>query len=115
MHEAEALPAGISDSRAGIGVSESLQEDHSADRPSSCGSAGVNDSSGPGEHGSVPRGRAGSTRGSTLASLAVFTVALAALVPTVGDLGLTWDEPAYRYSQLMSGQWWEQLARARSR
>ena len=36
-------------------------------------------------------------------------VALAALVPTVGDFGLTWDEPAYRYSQVMSAQWWEQL------
>jgi 4-amino-4-deoxy-L-arabinose transferase-like glycosyltransferase len=41
-------------------------------------------------------------------------VALAILVPTIGDLGLTWDEPAYRYSQVMSAQWWEQLGRARS-
>ena len=47
-------------------------------------------------------------------SLIVFLVALAALVPTVGDFGLTWDEPAYRYSQVMSAQWWEQLAHVRS-
>src|SRR6185437_12193039 len=40
--------------------------------------------------------------------------ALVALVPTVDDLGLTWDEPAYRYSQLISVQWWEQLGRVRS-
>jgi hypothetical protein len=39
---------------------------------------------------------------------------LAALVPTVGDFGLTWDEPAYRHSQVMSAQWWEQLGRART-
>jgi hypothetical protein len=42
------------------------------------------------------------------------TVVLLAMVPTAGDLGLTWDEPAYRYSQVMSAQWWEQLGRARS-
>jgi hypothetical protein len=48
------------------------------------------------------------------ASLLVFLVALAASVPTTADFGLTWDEPAYRYSQEMSGQWWERLARARS-
>ena len=39
----------------------------------------------------------------------VLALALAALVPTTGDFGLTWDEPAYRYSQVMSAQWWEQL------
>jgi hypothetical protein len=44
----------------------------------------------------------------------VLTAALVALIPTVGDFGLTWDEPAYRYSQVMSAQWWEQLGRARS-
>ena len=48
---------------------------------------------------------------SGLGSLAVLAIALAALVPTVGDLGLTWDEPAYRYSQVMSAQWWEQLGK----
>ena len=47
-------------------------------------------------------------------TLVVLTVVLIALVPTVGDFGLTWDEPAYRYSQVMSAQWWEQLAQARS-
>ena len=41
-------------------------------------------------------------------------VALAALIPTVGDFGLTWDEPAYRYSQVMSAQWWEQLGQVRT-
>jgi 4-amino-4-deoxy-L-arabinose transferase-like glycosyltransferase len=46
--------------------------------------------------------------------LLVLAGALAALVPTVGDFGLTWDEPAYRYGQVMSAQWWEQLFAARS-
>ena len=41
-------------------------------------------------------------------------VALIVLVPTVGDFGLTWDEPAYRYSQVFSAQWWEQLSKVRS-
>ncbi len=36
-------------------------------------------------------------------------------IPTIGDLGLTWDEPAYRYSQVISAHWWEQLGGARSR
>jgi hypothetical protein len=49
-----------------------------------------------------------------LRSLVVLAVALAAIVPTVGDFGLTWDEPAYRYSQLLSVQWWEQLGKVRS-
>ena len=49
-----------------------------------------------------------------LTTALVLLVALAALVPTVGDFGLTWDEPAYRYSQVLSVQWWEQLARVRS-
>ncbi len=49
-----------------------------------------------------------------LACLLVFLGALAAIVPTVGDFGLTYDEPAYRYSQEVSIQWWEQLARVRS-
>ena len=45
----------------------------------------------------------------------VFALALVVLAPTTGDFGLTYDEPAYRYSQLASGQWWEGLARARSK
>ena len=49
-----------------------------------------------------------------LMTLAVFAIALIALVSTVGDLGLTWDEPAYRYSQVMSAQWWEQWRNVRS-
>jgi 4-amino-4-deoxy-L-arabinose transferase-like glycosyltransferase len=48
-------------------------------------------------------------------TVAVFAAALVALVPTVGDFGLTWDEPAYRYGQVMSAQWWEQLSQIRSR
>ena len=49
-----------------------------------------------------------------LGTLLVFAAALVVLVPTTGDIGLTWDEPAYRYSQVMSAQWWDQLAHARS-
>ncbi len=45
----------------------------------------------------------------------VLAGALAATLPTTGDIGLTWDEPAYRYSQVMSAQWWERLGQARSR
>jgi hypothetical protein len=45
----------------------------------------------------------------------VLAGALAALAPTTGDIGLTWDEPAYRYSQMVSAQWWQRLARARTR
>ncbi len=41
-------------------------------------------------------------------------IALVAIVPTTGDIGLTWDEPAYRYCQLMTGQWWEELGKVRS-
>lgn len=41
-------------------------------------------------------------------------LSLLALLPTAGDIGLTWDEPAYRYSQLMSAQWWERLFQVRS-
>lgn len=44
----------------------------------------------------------------------VLSLALLATVPTVGDPGLTWDEPAYRYSQMVSVQWWQRLAEARS-
>jgi 4-amino-4-deoxy-L-arabinose transferase-like glycosyltransferase len=49
-----------------------------------------------------------------LVTLLVFAVALAVLAPTTGDIGLTWDEPAYRHSQVMSAQWWDQLVHARS-
>ena len=44
-----------------------------------------------------------------VAPLGVFALALAALVPTTGDIGLTWDEPSYRYSQVVSAQWWGRL------
>ena len=49
-----------------------------------------------------------------LATLAVLATALAAMIPTTGDPGLTWDEPAYRYSQIMSAQWWGRWAEVRS-
>ncbi|WP_435020558.1 glycosyltransferase family 39 protein [Tundrisphaera sp. TA3] len=39
---------------------------------------------------------------------------LLATVPTAGDIGLTWDEPSYRTSQVVSAQWWEKLFQARS-
>lgn len=39
----------------------------------------------------------------------VFALAVAALAPTAGDIGLTWDEPSYRYSQILSAQWWGRL------
>jgi hypothetical protein len=45
----------------------------------------------------------------------VLALSLAATLPTTGDIGLTWDEPAYRYSQLMSAQWWGRLAGVRTR
>jgi 4-amino-4-deoxy-L-arabinose transferase-like glycosyltransferase len=67
-----------------------------------------------GEGGEAATARAASTTRPRLAMLAVFATALMVLVPTVGDLGLTWDEPAYRYSQVMSAQWWEQWGRVRS-
>ncbi|WP_435009303.1 ArnT family glycosyltransferase [Tundrisphaera lichenicola] len=41
--------------------------------------------------------------------------ALAATIPTAGDIGLTWDEPSYRTSQLVSAHWWADLAHVRSR
>ncbi|WZO95900.1 glycosyltransferase family 39 protein [Isosphaeraceae bacterium EP7] len=49
-----------------------------------------------------------------LACSAVMALTLLALVPTTGDIGLTWDEPAYRHSQEMSSGWWERLSQARS-
>lgn len=48
-------------------------------------------------------------------TLAVFLAAVAINAPSVGDIGPTWDEPSYRYTQLMSVQWWERLAEARTR
>ncbi len=44
-----------------------------------------------------------------LAPAIVFALALLALAPTTGDIGLTWDEPSYRYSQQLSAQWWGRL------
>jgi hypothetical protein len=47
-------------------------------------------------------------------SLLVFFAATAVLVPTAGDFGVTWDEPAYRYSQVISAQWWREWVEVRS-
>src|SRR5262245_8953017 len=49
-----------------------------------------------------------------VATALVLAIALGATLPTTGDIGVTWDEPAYRYSQVISAQWWAQLGRARS-
>ncbi|WP_152049554.1 glycosyltransferase family 39 protein [Tautonia marina] len=49
-----------------------------------------------------------------IGTLLVALVALAATVPTTGNFGLTWDEPAYRYSQLVSAQWWKQVGEVQS-
>lgn len=46
-----------------------------------------------------------------LACALVLLATVAVVAPSVGDFGLTYDEPAYRYSQLLSVQWWERLAR----
>jgi len=48
------------------------------------------------------------------ATLAALAVALVCTVPTTGDIGLTWDEPSYRYSQVLSIQWYEGVCQARS-
>ena len=45
------------------------------------------------------------------ATLGVFLFAVVAIAPSVGNFGYTYDEPAYRYSQMLSQQWWERLAR----
>ena len=96
MHEPEAILAGESSPLES--QSRSLRDQ------------GLVTEGGPGEQGRI-RG----IWGLGLGSVGVLTIALAALVPTVGDFGLTWDEPAYRYSQVMSAQWWEQLGHVRSR
>ncbi len=49
-----------------------------------------------------------------IAPTVVFMLGLLALVPTTGDIGLTWDEPSYRYSQILSEQWWTELAHAQT-
>lgn len=53
-------------------------------------------------------------RASRWLGLAVFAACLTILLPTTGDLGLTWDEPSYRYSQVLSEHWWHRLVQARS-
>ncbi len=41
----------------------------------------------------------------------VFLATLVITMPSVGDFGYTYDEPAYRHSQMVSQQWWERLAK----
>jgi hypothetical protein len=53
-------------------------------------------------------------RAPAIAMIATFLIALALLIPTTGDIGLTWDEPAYRHSQIVSARWWTQLGKSRS-
>ena len=109
MHETEAGTVGESEPRSTEGADETPGEARRADSPAR-GVAEVPDDRGrPGERESSQPTPVPSSRRLGLATLGVLAVALAALVPTVGDLGLTWDEPAYRYSQVMSAQWWEQL------
>ncbi|MDX2038974.1 MAG: glycosyltransferase family 39 protein [Isosphaeraceae bacterium] len=55
-----------------------------------------------------------STRALWWATIGVFAVALLVLAPSTGDIGLTWDEPSYRYSQEISQHWWGELAAVRS-
>lgn len=43
----------------------------------------------------------------------VFLLALVAIAPSVADFGYTYDEPAYRHSQMLSVQWWEGIARGK--
>jgi 4-amino-4-deoxy-L-arabinose transferase-like glycosyltransferase len=66
---------------------------------------------------STARAEAGAARRRWIgaATVLVFLLALAALVPTTADFGMAWDEPAYRYSQVISAQWWERLANVHSR
>jgi 4-amino-4-deoxy-L-arabinose transferase-like glycosyltransferase len=114
MHEAEARPVGALAPRASVGVSEAPREVSPASSSLGAASEDGGGRSRPDEGGSSQPETARSSRRLGLATMAVLAVALAVLVPTVGDLGLTWDEPAYRYSQLISVQWWEQLGRVRS-
>ncbi|MFO0891005.1 MAG: glycosyltransferase family 39 protein [Isosphaeraceae bacterium] len=74
------------------------------------GDRSISDSGGT---SATPARGPGASRIATLTGL-VLVAALAALVPTTAEIGMTWDEPAYRYSQVFSAQWWEQLGRARS-
>ncbi len=113
MQQADTAAAGKSDLHRQISVS--MGEEASAVATPIENEAGITPSlEHSGGTGETLRIRPHPTTGSGLVTLAVFTLALAALVPTTGDLGLTWDEPAYRYSQVMSGQWWAKWAEVRS-
>jgi hypothetical protein len=49
-----------------------------------------------------------------LGTAATFIAALVPLVATLGDPGITWDEPVYRESQRLQAEWFALLAGARS-
>ena len=114
MHEAKAMPAGVPGPRMSAGVSESPGEGIPADLAQSSSIEDRQDRSSPHQVTSSEPESTQSSRSLGWGTWVVLALALAAVVPTVGDPGLTWDEPAYRYSQLLSVQWWEQLGRVRS-
>lgn len=92
--------------------SEAPAVGNNAAHPAEASSGGTASASTP-SPARLAAGRTPSPRVLRWATAAVFAAAMAALVPTLGDFGLTWDEPAYRYSQLLSAQWWEDWGRVR--
>ena len=113
MHQADTAAAGTPDLHRQISVS---MGSGAATMAKPIGDeAGIHPSlEHSGENGETLRMQPHPVKGLRLATLAIFAAALTALVPTTGDLGLTWDEPAYRYSQIMSEQWWAKGAEVRS-
>jgi hypothetical protein len=62
---------------------------------------------------SRPRESAAPTRGRKarwLIAIAIFLTVAGFVAVTANDLGVTWDEPAYHYSQLRMAQWFHSLA-----
>jgi hypothetical protein len=114
MHEAESGTAITSDpdNMTPIGAADAADSTATVPAPAPAGDDPDIRDRREGEEPSP--GLAHAARGLRLAALAIFATALVALVSTIADLGLTWDEPAYRYSQVKSAQWWEQWGRVRS-
>jgi hypothetical protein len=110
---ARGIVASRRDGESAVAIGDEPREDNA---PRSDGPAPASDREpeGQGAVGEAAPGAAPPPRRLRLATLVVLATALIALVPTVGDLGMTWDEPAYRYSQVISAQWWEQWPRVRS-
>src|SRR5438067_882743 len=84
MHEAEAVPVGELEPRAGGRGDEARDEPQPAASHGPRPSMGGEVRSRPDERESVEPGRARSSRGLWLASLVIVMAALVALVPTVG-------------------------------